>query len=93
MNIPNLLSLLRLCLVPVFALTFFGPSSNAHTWAALIYALAFATDIADGYIARKFNMITKLGRILGYRRVLLQGGTDGPGGSGHVPEGEGCDPR
>lgn len=64
MNIPNLLSLLRLCLVPVFALTFFGPSPNAHTWAALIYALAFATDIADGYIARKFNMITKLGRIL-----------------------------
>lgn len=64
MNIPNLLSLIRLGLVPVFALTFFSPSPNAHTWAALVYAVAFATDIADGYIARKFNMITKLGRIL-----------------------------
>lgn len=64
MNIPNLLSLLRLCLVPVFALAFFSPSPNAHTWAVLVYTLAFVTDIADGYIARKFNMITKLGRIL-----------------------------
>lgn len=64
LNIPNALSLLRLCLVPVFALAFFSPSPNAHAWAALIYALAFATDIADGYIARRFDMITKLGRIL-----------------------------
>lgn len=64
MNIPNLLSLLRLCLVPVFALVFFLPSPNAHSWAALIYAVAFATDIADGYIARRFDMITKLGRVL-----------------------------
>ncbi len=64
MNIPNALSLLRLCLVPVFAAAFFSPSPDAHTWAVLIYALAFATDIADGYIARKYNMITKLGRIL-----------------------------
>lgn len=64
MNVPNALSLLRLCLVPVFILTFFQPGANAHTWAALVYALAFATDIADGYIARKFDMITKLGRIL-----------------------------
>ena len=64
MNVPNFLSLLRLCLVPVFTLAFFSPAPNAHAWAALIYALAFITDIADGYIARKFNMITKLGRIL-----------------------------
>lgn len=51
-------------MVPLFALAFFSPSPDAHTWAVLIYALAFATDIADGYIARRFNMITKLGRIL-----------------------------
>jgi len=63
-NIPNALSLLRLCLVPVFAGAFFSDSPNAHTWAAVIYAAAFATDIADGYIARKFDMITKLGRVL-----------------------------
>lgn len=64
MNVPNALSLLRLGLVPVFALAYFQPGPNAHAWAALVYALAFATDIADGYIARKFNKITRLGRIL-----------------------------
>ena len=64
MNLPNALSLLRLGMVPVFALVFFLPHPSAHTWAAMVYALAFATDIADGYIARKCNMITKLGRIL-----------------------------
>lgn len=64
MNIPNALSLLRLGLVPIFVWTYFQGGTNAHGWAAFVYALAFATDIADGYIARKFNMITKLGRIL-----------------------------
>jgi len=64
MNLPNALSLFRLCLVPVFAGAFFSGSPNAHLWAAGVYALAFVTDIADGYIARKFDMITKLGRIL-----------------------------
>ena len=48
MNVPNMLSLIRLCLVPVFAVVFFLPDPSAHQWAALIYAVAFATDIADG---------------------------------------------
>lgn len=64
MNLPNALSLLRLCLVPVFAWVYFLPQPNAHLWAALVYAVAFATDVADGYIARRFDLITKLGRIL-----------------------------
>ena len=64
MTVPNLLSLFRLILVPVFAVVFFQPIPNAHTWAALIYLVAFLTDIADGWIARHFNQISKLGRIL-----------------------------
>ena len=64
MSISNLLSLLRLALVPMFAVVFFQPWPDAHTWAALIYLIAFLTDIADGWIARRFNQITKLGRIL-----------------------------
>ena len=51
-------------LVPVFAWVYFLPDPNAHIWAALLYALAFATDILDGWIARHFNMVTRLGRIL-----------------------------
>ena len=44
----------RLILVPVFAVVFFQPAPNAHLWAALIYLVAFLTDIADGWIARHF---------------------------------------
>lgn len=64
MNIPNLLSLFRLALVPVFAIVFFQPTPNARYIAVAIYALAFLTDVLDGYIARHFNMVTSLGRIL-----------------------------
>ena len=64
MTVPNILSLLRLFLVPVFAVVFFQPMPDAHTWAALIYLVAFLTDIADGWIARHFNQVSKLGRIL-----------------------------
>ena len=64
MNVPNFLSLLRLAMVPIFAVVFFQPVPEARYWAAGIYALAFATDIADGYIARHFNQVTRLGRIL-----------------------------
>ena len=64
MNLPNFLSLLRLCMVPVFAAVFFSGREDAHYWAAAVYALAFLTDIADGWIARHFNQITRLGRVL-----------------------------
>ena len=64
MTVPNILSLFRLFLVPVFAVVFFQPHPDAHAWAALIYLVAFLTDIADGWIARHFNQITRLGRIL-----------------------------
>lgn len=64
MNVPNALSLLRLFMVPIFAVVFFLPDPNARYWAVGVYALAFCTDIADGYIARHFNQVTRLGRIL-----------------------------
>lgn len=50
--------------MPVFAIVFFQPWPHARYVAVGIYALAFLTDIADGYIARRFNMVTRLGRIL-----------------------------
>ncbi len=63
-NIPNILSILRLLLVPVFIILFFSDVPNALLWAGFVFFFAGITDIADGYIARKYNMITKLGRIL-----------------------------
>jgi len=64
LNLPNFLSLCRLGLVPVFCVVFFLPDERAHLWAAGIYALASITDVADGFIARKWNQITRLGRVL-----------------------------
>lgn len=64
MNIPNILSIFRMCLVPVFVVIFFSGTSNAHAYAAIVYALAGITDVLDGIIARKFNLITRLGKIL-----------------------------
>lgn len=51
-------------MVPVFAVVFFQPFPEARYWATFVYALAFVTDILDGWIARHFNQITRLGRIL-----------------------------
>lgn len=64
MNIPNTLSIIRIIMVPVFAMVFFSGSSYASGYAALIYIAAMATDVLDGAIARHYGQITKLGRIL-----------------------------
>lgn len=61
MNLPNLLTIIRFLLVPV--MTYFLISKN-YSLAITFYVLASITDVLDGYIARKYNMITKLGKIL-----------------------------
>lgn len=63
MNLPNELTLLRLFLIPVFILTFFSNISNSFIISIVIFLIAGATDILDGYIARKNNLITKWGII------------------------------
>ena len=64
MNIPNILCIFRMILVPVFVLVFFSDKPYAIAHAAAIYAIAGITDVLDGFIARHFNMITRLGKIL-----------------------------
>ena len=64
MNIPNILSAIRIVLVPVFIVVFFSGAENANIYAAGVFVLASSTDALDGYIARRFGMITKLGRVL-----------------------------
>lgn len=64
MNVPNALSILRLLMIPAFVLTLFSGSPNAYYIAAGIFLAAALTDILDGYIARRFDQITKLGRFL-----------------------------
>lgn len=60
-SIPNLLSYLRLLLLPVFAVLY---CNGIDGWAAAAILLSAATDVADGIIARKFNMMTEFGKIL-----------------------------
>lgn len=64
MNIPNLLTLFRILLIPVFIAVFNSNIENNTLIALGIFLLAGLTDLLDGYIARKYNMITRLGTLL-----------------------------
>ncbi|MBR2302725.1 MAG: CDP-diacylglycerol--glycerol-3-phosphate 3-phosphatidyltransferase [Clostridia bacterium] len=64
MNLPNKLSCLRIILVPVMALVFLFDFAYAPLFAVVIFALAAFTDFLDGKIARKYNMVTDLGKLL-----------------------------
>jgi cardiolipin synthase len=61
-TVPNLLSFLRLLGVPVFLWLVLGP--RADGWAIAVLAVAGFTDWLDGKIARAFNQVSKLGRII-----------------------------
>ena len=63
-TIPNILSVFRIILAPVFAYFYFCDMQNHYVWATVILLVSGATDILDGVIARKFNLITTLGKIL-----------------------------
>lgn len=63
-HLPNVLTIFRLLLVPVYFFAFFSPSPHAMLWALGIFLLAGLTDVLDGYLARKYRLITKLGIIL-----------------------------
>ena len=60
-TIPNLLSVIRILLIPVFAYLFYN---DEKIWAVAILALSGLTDTMDGQIARKFNQISALGKVL-----------------------------
>ena len=63
-HIPNILSCIRIALVGVFIYLFFLDYPRNIVWALLTFLLAGATDVIDGYLARKYNWITNLGKIL-----------------------------
>jgi len=63
-NIPNILTLLRIVLIPFFVLVFLLPVSWAHLGAALIFGVAAFTDWLDGYLARKLDQMSAFGAFL-----------------------------
>lgn len=61
LTVPNLLSLIRILLIPVFGVLFY----QGHIgWAVIILVLSGLTDFFDGKIARRFNQISELGKML-----------------------------
>lgn len=63
-NWPNVLTLVRITLIPLLVFFFYLPVVWSHTVAALIFALASFTDWLDGYLARYLKQTTKLGAFL-----------------------------
>ena len=61
MNLPNFLTILRMCMIPVFASMYY---SDMQPFSLLVFLLAGATDILDGYLARKWNQITSFGKLM-----------------------------
>lgn len=65
MNLPNKLTLFRVLLVPIFAaLLLIGEIPFGKPLALFVFALASLTDLLDGKIARKYNLITDFGKFL-----------------------------
>lgn len=64
LNVPNTLTLVRIGLIPVFVVVFFLPFSWANCAAALIFALAAATDWLDGLLARRLGQSSPFGAFL-----------------------------
>lgn len=65
LSIPNMLSLFRLGLIPVYIIIYLNAQQKADYFlAAAILAVSCITDSVDGKVARRFNMVTTLGKIL-----------------------------
>ena len=62
LTIPNVISVIRLCCIPVFLWLLFGQEDRAA--AAALLAVLGATDWIDGYIARRYHQVSTLGKIL-----------------------------
>ena len=65
LTIPNLLSLFRLALIPVYVVLYLNASTTSEYFlAGTILAVSCLTDMVDGQIARRFNMISNVGKLL-----------------------------
>ena len=63
-NLPNILSLLRIALIPVLVGCYFLPYETAAIWATVVFAIASLTDWLDGYLARKWNQTSPFGAFI-----------------------------
>lgn len=64
LNIPNLLTLLRIALIPVFVVLFYLPVSWSNEAVTVVFAVAAGTDWLDGYLARRMGLTSAFGAFL-----------------------------
>ncbi len=61
MNIPNQLTMARIVLIPIFIIVYL---LGYNVWATVIFIVAAATDALDGYLARKWKLVSNFGKIM-----------------------------
>lgn len=67
MNLPNKLTILRVIMIPFFVVTFLwqqGENTTLRYLASVIFVVASLTDMLDGQIARKYNLVTNFGKFM-----------------------------
>jgi CDP-diacylglycerol--glycerol-3-phosphate 3-phosphatidyltransferase len=64
MNLPNILTMMRIAAIPLLAAFLISPSRSAGFVAAAIFAVASITDWLDGYLARRMGIVTIFGKFL-----------------------------
>ncbi|MDB6097233.1 MAG: CDP-diacylglycerol--glycerol-3-phosphate 3-phosphatidyltransferase [Francisellaceae bacterium] len=64
LTIPNILTLFRISLIPIFVIVFYFPQHWHYLITALIFSLAAITDWLDGYLARRLKQLSPLGEFL-----------------------------
>lgn len=63
-NLPNSITMLRVGVIPVLFLLLLDPGRIFSLFIAIMFIVAALTDVLDGYIARKYNIVTKMGKLM-----------------------------
>ena len=63
-NLPNKLTMLRILMIPLFVLLFELNIPYNYLWAFVVFALASLTDLIDGKLARKYNLVSDFGKLM-----------------------------
>ncbi|MDR2091387.1 MAG: CDP-alcohol phosphatidyltransferase family protein [Clostridiales bacterium] len=65
-TVPNIITIFRILLIPFFAVVMFYEHNNGlnMTWGLILFLLCASTDLVDGYIARRFKMVSNVGKFL-----------------------------
>ena len=64
LNLANLLTLVRIAAIPIVVVCFYSSIPNARPIAAIVFGVAAVTDLLDGWVARRFNQVSKFGEFL-----------------------------